>query len=317
MRSVIALAVASCCALLAIPSASAQDGDIFGGGDVGQVDPAPPRSAGSCDDAGRCFAGVEAGNQSGGAGSGTDPCTYEVGNFDFVLATLEAHLFGYVGVFGENPPENSEVYDRPWVLIYCPYSPYTDASILWGIEQLGDPPDATVVARVAEQAVVLPIPVPSFSPAVDDVHVVGLETWLWLDSTQTATVTRTACIPPVDYACVEVVGTFVDLSADMADGSEPLICDGSGVAYDFTLAYEHQRDEPHCGHVYTAAPVDGDTYPARVAGTWHVTYRCFYDSDGNGSREASCGGGSLGFIARVSEPQLLEVRDLQAVATRT
>ena len=269
---------------------------------------------------GPCFAGVAAGDAVGGPGSGVGRCEYFVGDYDELNAQLDG-FFAYSPHPDGDPivPEPDDpVYDHPWAIIYCPAELYaSDDLVLWDVIQLGDPPDPATMRRVAQQAATAPIPAPGFSPSSVDFQVVGLETWLWLDEAQTAPSVRTACIQPADYACVTVTATFVDVGADMGDGSDVVLCDGTGTPYDFALSYESQRDRDHCSHVYTSAPDESDTYPVTTATTWRVSYTCVYDSDLDGSYDSGCGGGFLGFVARLSAPEPLEVRDLQAVATTT
>lgn len=311
------LTVAVLCALVWGASAGtvlAQDVDVLGGGSSGNVDPSPPpESEAACGTDGVCFGGIEAGDRGGGPGSGVDPCTYEVGDWDFVRAHLDGYLFTARGPSGEELAPDSEVYERPWVIIYCPTDDGAGLRLRW-ILQLGDPPDAAATRRIAQQALTLPIPEPSFSPTVDDFQVVGIETWIWLDEAQTQPITRRVCIPPADYACVRVTAEFVDIRADMGDGAAPVVCERNGTAYHVDVPYDQQRGRPHCGHVYTSAPDGGDTYTARVASSWEVTYSCTWDRDLDGTHDSNCGGGSLGLVGRVSDPQPLEVRDLQAVA---
>ena len=295
--------------LVSSAHAHAQDVDLFGANDT-----PPPASSGECVGE-RCFAGVFADEGVDGAGSGADPCAYVVGDFDVVVDHVNAYLVTDVGgdIAGVEPDAAALL--RPWVVVHCPSSRFGNAPVLWAVIQLGDPPEPALVARVAEQAVVLPVPAAIFSPGIDDFQIVGLETWLWLDPAQTRPISATACIQPADYACVDVRAALDGVEADMADGTDPLRCDGPGTPYDEQLAFADQRQLPHCGHVYTNAPTDGRYYPVQVTSTWHVTYSCRYDTDLDGSHESSCGSGDLGVVARVGPPELLEVRDLQAVAT--
>ena len=293
----------------------AQSPDLLGDAAVGDVDsPVEPESAGVCVGA-RCSAEVAVDVGVGGDGGRADPCTYVVGDYEDALDQVRAQLVTDPATRG-GPAPAPGVHDRQWVVVYCPSSSLTETSALWGVFQLGEPPTPEVVARVAEQAIVLPVPEPTFSPGADDFQVIGLDTWVWLDEAQTGTTVATACLPPADYACVEVTGQFDHLAADMGDDSEPLACAGPGRAYDTAQAYLDQRELPHCGHVYTSAPGEGSTYPVVVTTTWQVSYTCRYDADLDGIHDAGCGGGDLGLVARSGAPQPLEVRDLQAVGTR-
>lgn len=318
--------LAVCLALLTVLLVGAQsfaaaqvpDNPVLNNHGGGAEPPPRPSSTGECPTSGRCFAGVLAGDTGGGPGSGDTPCEFAVGDFDQTLAELQTYFPDGTNPFAGPPPDpDSPVYEHPWVIIFCPHEIYGNGGlIVWDVVQLGDPPDAATMLRVAEQAVLLPVPDATFSPRAEHFQVVGLQTWIWLDDTQAQPVVRTACIEPLAYACVTVIATFVDVGAEMGDDSEVVLCDGTGTPYDFAAAYESQADLDHCSYVYTAAPSTGATYPVQVGTTWRVSYTCAYDSDLDGTYDSSCGAAFLGFVARLGAVQPLEVRDLQAVATQ-
>jgi len=203
--------------------------DLYGG----QVDsPDRPDSFGDCDGVGWCVAGVATGGEGSGPGSGVNPCTYFVAGYDTVLGQLGGYFWDVPNSY-EGPPGDADLTveegEQLWVLIACPQDIYGGGSLTsLSVVQLGDPPDTVAMRRVAEQAIALPVPVPEFSPREENRQLLGLETWVWLDDTQTGPITAGACIGPGDYACVTVTATFVDIAVDPGDGSDILVCDGPG-----------------------------------------------------------------------------------------
>ena len=317
---------------LAAPASAQPRVDGAGGNDAGEPRTRPD-SFGGCR-GWDCAGGLHVGDRAGGAGSGgPNAFTYSVGTpaelapelrpfgaADPVVEAAQAEAERIED--GSDPvaaPADAEVPPAPadpqrWVVVYCPWHTGGPATQIVDVFLVGDPPTPATVARLAREVVRIPLPHPTFSPGAEHFQVVGLETWIWLTAEETAPRSGTACLPPSDYACVTVTATFRTLSADMADGSGLTHCDGAGTPYDPSVEPEAQFDVEHCGHVYIETPGSGRTYPAQVGATWHASFSCAYDADGDGARESACAGGSLGDVTRLSDPVDLEVRDLQARA---
>lgn len=331
----ITVLLALCLTCLAAPTSAQAQVDGAAGNDTGEPRPRPD-SFGGCR-GWDCAGELHVGDSAGGPGSGPNACTYSVGTpaelapelrpfgagdpvTDAAQAEAEAEAERIEApsddAAGESDPGAvpAAVDPQRWVVVYCPWHTGGPATQIVDVFQVGDPPAPATVSRLAREVVRIPLPHPTFSPGAEHFQVVGLETWIWLGAEETTPRSGTACLPPGDYACVTVTATFRTLSADMADGSALTHCDGAGTPYDTSVEPEAQFDVEHCGHVYIETPDSGRTYPAQVGATWHASYSCAYDADGDGARESACAGGSLGDITRLSDPVDLEVRDLQARA---
>jgi hypothetical protein len=162
----------------------------------------------------------------------------------------------------------------------------------------------------------IPLPAPRFNPdpALGAPQVVGLETWLWVDTLTSSDLSTTVCVPDPAYACVRLVATFVDAGFDMGDGSPERFCRGAGRPYDASAADARATEGDHCSHVYDRADAGGSVRDVVATSFWHVTWSCSYDADLVGGLEASCGRGDLGIIGRTATAVPLDVLDLQARA---
>ena len=148
---------------------------------------------------------------------------------------------------------------------------------------------------------------PSFSPDATDPQVVGLQSWVWVDEADFAPIqTPIECIAA---ACAYAYARPVRLGFDLGDDNGWFWCGeaGSGwpgVAYDTSRTYADQVGENHCYGVYTD---DGDgRFTVRSRTVWMVGWTCV------GCAEPS---GDLGLLAVEASPIVLDVEDLQAVAT--
>ena len=300
------------CGLLGSGVAAAQDNTPAIGGGHGTVD-----SSGTTTSTGGQVVVGSSGPGESGVGAGDDPCTYTVGPPEVVEALIGSTLPGAPSGDRDDPDaEDGDdpviVIEPPWVLVQCPTS-YSGGAIV-DVFQVGDPPPVAGMLEAAQRALRIPLPEATFSPAAENFQVVGIETWVWMEPGDTAPLTARACIPPGEYACATVVAVFDTVTADMADGSDTVDCDGPGLAYDPAIDWEDQLDADNCGHVYIEPSRDG-TYPVEVTSVWSLTWSCAFDPELDGSLQRSCGGGLLGAVGRIGEPVPLEVREYQAVAT--
>lgn len=121
--------------------------------------------------------------------------------------------------------------------------------------------------RLADQALAaldLPLPAPRTSPPLTADQLVGLDTWLWLDTW--APVTATATLGGV-AATVEATPTTVRW--DLGDGTVRT-CAGPGRPWQ-----PDDTGDGACRHtwVQASAAAPGGTFPVTATVAWHVTWR--------------------------------------------
>jgi hypothetical protein len=169
-----------------------------------------------------------------------------------------------------------------WLGVYDPADPFSG---LMAAER---------AAELALEALDVPAPVASFSPT--GAHLVGLRSWMWVD-TQWAPSAASATVTGVTST---VTATPRSTTWDMGDGTVHH-CDGPGVPFDADGATREGASP--CTHVYTwpsASHTDG-AYVVTATVTYTVEWH------------ASTGeGGDLGTIAR-STSVPLQVVEVQAV----
>jgi hypothetical protein len=209
--------------------------------------------------------------------------------------------------------EDPSVHEQPWVIVYCPGGDGYD--VFSGLFQVGEVPDAAALQALVLRALEIPLPDARFSPDATWFQVVGLQSWLWVPEVSWQPVTIEVCLGVA--ACATATATPLDLRVDMGDGSAVVSCDGPGVAYDTDRDYESQAAVPHCFHVYEIDSGDqpDGTYAVVATTVWNIDWTCRWDSDLDGSLDASCGGGDLGNLGRQGDPIALTVRQYQAIIT--
>ena len=127
---------------------------------------------------------------------------------------------------------------------------------------------ATLIGPATDRARArLPLPVPIQSPAPEVGSVVNLG--LWMSIEDPGVTTARASLPG---AWAEVTGRFVSFRVDPGDGSDPVECDGFGVAY--VEGSEIQEEGP-CGYTYLQRTPDDDphtmTYTIVYALSWRTS----------------------------------------------
>ena len=174
----------------------------------------------------------------------------------------------------------------------------SDATIVW-LPRRANPP---AMAERAERYLPLPAPVVSSSPAADQLLVVGLDTWLWIDPSTWQPQKSTVSVPGVSVTVTAVPERVV---WEMGDGTT-VVCQGPGRAYDPAVPEDQQKTD--CSHRYvttSAREADG-IYEITATTEWRVTW----DAAG------APGGGNLGMVRRTSAPVPVRVGEVQAVNVR-
>jgi hypothetical protein len=156
-----------------------------------------------------------------------------------------------------------------------------------------------IARRVADQ-VPLVFPRPATSPAIDGEQITGLPTWMWIDPAGYRTFDAEATLAGLT---VTVTATPRQVSWDLGDGSDRVVCAGPGTPYD--LAVDHDAQNTDCSHVYRylSAGEPGGVYHASATTTWSLAW------------EASSGEtGTLPDVGRTTTFDLT-VTERQAVVT--
>lgn len=156
-----------------------------------------------------------------------------------------------------------------------------------------------IARRVADQ-VPLEFPRPATSPAIDGEQITGLPTWLWVDPGGYRSFDAEATLAGLT---VTVTATPVQVSWDLGDGTDPVVCAGPGTPYD--LAVDDDAQHTDCSHVYryASAGETGGVYHASATTTWSLAW------------EASTGEtGTLPEVSRTTTFDLT-VTERQAVVT--
>ncbi len=295
--------------LLALPAGAAQT-LATGGGGLDGLGGSVDASAGTSGTSAEFVVSVSGSGDEAWASTSENPCTWEVLDFETAWRQIVIELDLSPA---DAPPPRTAASEPPWLVIHCPV-PWI-ASTLANLLQLSvDPPPPSLMESIARGLLTLPLPQPLFSPGEGTPQITGVETWFWVPDLYTAPITVAGCTGPADYACASITATFDHLEANMGDGSGTFACAGV-VGYDPTLPWSEQSGRPHCGHVYTQAS-GTEAYPVTVTAAWTLEWTCTWDRNLDGVRESSCGGGPLDIAGRSAGAITLEVRELQARATR-
>lgn len=157
-------------------------------------------------------------------------------------------------------------------------------------------PNAYALAQVAYGRAPLVPPEPRMAPGVDQPHLVGLATWLWVDPSYWEPISARA---EVTGLSVEAVAVPSRLVWDMGDGHS-VTCHGPGTPWRPGASEPGSSDCSHTFQYVSARQPDG-RYHGSVTIEWDVSWRA-----SNGES------GSLG-VARRSTPFALTVGERQAV----
>ncbi|WP_152646218.1 hypothetical protein [Streptacidiphilus albus] len=129
------------------------------------------------------------------------------------------------------------------------------------------PVDPRAVALQAENQLSLPRPVVVMSPST--FQVVGVPTWLWLESSAWSPVSSTASVPG---ASVTATATPMSVTWDPGDGSALLTCTGAGTPWHRGL--DPKAPSPDCGHTFARASdfVSGGVFTVTATAHWRVAW---------------------------------------------
>jgi hypothetical protein len=156
-----------------------------------------------------------------------------------------------------------------------------------------------VVARRAVEKLALPKPVIRTSPDEDDVQVVGIPTWMWVQRSTWLPVTETAEVPGL-----RVTATASPRKAVWSMGeSGAVTCTGPGTPY--SGKFRPEEPSPDCGYTYRMSSLaePGRVFAVSVQVTWDVEWR-------GGGR----GGRVPGLV--IAAERAIEVDEVQAVVVR-
>jgi len=219
------------------------------------------------------------------SGSGSVAC----GLYDITLIHVGQNIYSAGATPAENPVEG----ERYGLICYS----VPDGAIAlaqWIIYEPGV--NIITPATLANQALKeLPLvyPRPRTAPPRTATQVVGIRTWMWVESEDWHPISATAAIPGLSAT---VTASPTQTIWDMGDGTT-VTCDGPGTPYDPSIPDAAQQSE--CSHTFQH---DG-TYPVRVSIVWSVTWT------------ASTGaGGNLGLFQRSTQFDV-NVEQRQAVIT--
>lgn len=156
-------------------------------------------------------------------------------------------------------------------------------------------PVAVVVRRAVEK-LRLPEPVIRTSPDEDDVQVVGVPTWMWVQHSSWAPVTQTAEVPGL-----RVTATAIPRRAVWSMGEGGVVtCTGPGTSY--SREFRPEVPSPDCGYTYRVSSLAGvgRKFKVSVQVAWDVEWR---------------GGGQSGRVPGlvITAERLLAVDEVQAV----
>jgi hypothetical protein len=168
--------------------------------------------------------------------------------------------------------------------------------------------DPRTLALQAEQSMQLPAPVIGLDPA--GTSVVGLSTWLWVDSSMWSVRSVTASAGSVSATAV---ARPIGVTWTTGDGTV-VTCGGPGVVYLLTQPAAWQST--YCSHVYTSSSLgqpspDGDPDNGRYAVTATVEWSVSWSAVG------APGGGILPTLYTTSRSSLrvVQVESLNTVPT--
>jgi hypothetical protein len=218
---------------------------------------------------------VEDGEEGGPESSG---CTYE--GADVPCTKLGFTWFGSQGCYAFNvtdeyPPDKFTEY----------WQGKRDGS-LWQCQGMGPdminigspsffwaPGPTPVDGRAAAQQVLstmnLAKPTIHLAPEPPKLSYVGLETWLWMNDTQWATLTDGASLPS---ARVTVTATPIHATWNTGDGKSET-CTTAGVAWE---AWMNDSATTSCWHTYqkTSDQMEDDKFPVTAILTYTVEWKC-------------------------------------------
>lgn len=163
-------------------------------------------------------------------------------------------------------------------------------------------PRVDAIARQVYAEVPLVFPTPHTSPPVDEVQLVGLPVWLWVEDDVWRTFDASASVAGVTVTVVAEPSTTV---WDMGDGTQ-VTCSGPGTPWTPASGSQgHPSKQSDCSHTYqfVSDSEPGGRYSVSVTVTWTVSWR------------ASTGeAGTLPAASRTTD-FALDVRQRQAVIT--
>ncbi|MCX4750568.1 hypothetical protein OG455_34535 [Kitasatospora sp. NBC_01287] len=145
---------------------------------------------------------------------------------------------------------------------------------LWADLGKGDKPaapavDPGVLAVQAASRLELPKPVVRMSPVETARQVVGVPSWLWVESSLWKPVESSAEVPGV-----EVVATATPSSVtwELGDGTVPVVCRGPGTPYG--PGSDPDGESPDCGHTFERASAGepGAVFRVVVTAHWSVSW---------------------------------------------
>jgi hypothetical protein len=164
----------------------------------------------------------------------------------------------------------SGLVEGQWYYLRCENA---DGALVREAWRIWTPADSAVMAReLALQAadeLVVPYPVPGLSPRIGVNQIVGLPTWMWVESGSWQELTATAAIPGLSAT---VVAMPVRTRWDMGDHSELVVCDGPGVVFDFSR--DERLQQTDCSHIYQWDSNDepGGNYTITSYIDWELTW---------------------------------------------
>ena len=173
----------------------------------------------------------------------------------------------------------------------------TSYFVVW---ELTAPVPLTVLRDRARARINPPDPSVGSNPPLDDPDrfgVVGLPTWLWVNEPWDP-------IGPESESSglitVEVMAFPRHVTWEMGDGSEPVVCEGPGVAWTRSMP----EDGTYCSHTYTSSSADlaGEAYGLTATVEWYFEWWINGASQG----EFDAYNASTSFTYRVGEIQAIE-----------
>lgn len=152
------------------------------------------------------------------------------------------------------------------------------------------------VVRRAVEKLRLPEPVIRTSPDEDDVQVVGVPTWMWVQHSRWAPVTQTAEVPGL-----RVTATAIPRRAVWSMGEGGVVtCTGPGTSY--SREFRPEVPSPDCGYTYRVSSLAG------VGRKFKVSVRVAWDVEWRGGGQS---GRLPGLVITAERP--LVVDEVQAV----
>lgn len=129
--------------------------------------------------------------------------------------------------------------------------------------------DPAALAEQATSRLELPKPIVRMSPSEQASQVVGVPAWLWVERTFWAPVRSSAEVPGVE---VQATATPSSVTWDLADGTEPVVCQGPGTPY--RPDSDPYAASPDCGHTFarSSGGEQGGVFQAVVTAHWSVTW---------------------------------------------